>query len=89
MPQRTPTLPDIVARSHLRRGCDWLAQIFARNGHRLPDAWAGATPATEAVLSSLQSGGGAADRLPKGSMEVSILEGGTHLKPCAEEGKDP
>ena len=59
----------------------WSQLIFARNGVRLSEAWSGRFPATEAVLAGLGAVGGVADRLPKGSMEVSILGGGAHLKP--------
>ena len=59
----------------------WQQLVFARNGRRVEEAWNGELAHTEQLLASLSIEGGVADRLPKGSMEVSILRGGTHLKP--------
>ena len=59
----------------------WRQIVFARNGRTLPEAWEGRLPVTEQMLAELAAEGGLSHRLPKGSMEVSILGGRSHLKP--------
>ena len=73
------------------KGSGWWRQcLFVRNGRRVPanwrDAasrWSAAAPLFELLLTaanSSQGGLGVAERLPKGSIEYSMLGPGAHLK---------
>jgi aspartate beta-hydroxylase len=59
----------------------WNQLVFVRDGERRAAAPFGAFPSVRRVVDSLLGAGGLAHDLPKGSVELSMLSGGTRLKP--------